>query len=55
MESHALARAALLPPHGAVDEAYYRVHILDIDERLAQGGLRLAAALNQALAVPPPH
>jgi hypothetical protein len=31
------------------------VHILDIDERLAQGGLRLAAALNQALAVPPPH
>jgi nuclease S1 len=55
MESHALARAALLRPYGAVDEAYYRVHILDIDERLAQGGLRLAAALNQALAVPPPR
>jgi len=50
MESHALARAALLPPRGEADEAYYRAHIAQIDERLALGGLRLARALNDALA-----
>ena len=50
MESHALAKAALLPPRGAADEAYYRKHITAVDERLALGGLRLAAAVNQALA-----
>jgi hypothetical protein len=49
MESHALAKAALLPPRGAADEAYYRAHIAQIDERLALGGLRLARVLNQAL------
>jgi nuclease S1 len=49
MESHALARAALLPPQGDADEAYYRAHIGVIEERLALGGLRLAAALNRAL------
>lgn len=53
MESHALAKAALLPAGGAVDEAYYRAHISEVDERLARGGLRLATVLNQALAVPP--
>lgn len=54
MESHALARAALLPRLGVVDEAYYRAHISLVDERLALGGLRLAAVLNQSLPVPPP-
>jgi hypothetical protein len=49
MESHALAKAALLPPRGDANEAYYRAHIAQIDERLALGGLRLARALNEAL------
>jgi hypothetical protein len=49
MESHALAKAALLPPRGEADEAYYRAHTAQIDERLALGGLRLARALNDAL------
>jgi len=53
MESHALARAALLPPRGDADEAYYRAHFAQIDERLALGGLRLARALNDALAARP--
>ena len=49
MESHALARAALLPERGEANEAYYRANIAKIDERLALGGLRLAAAINDAL------
>lgn len=49
MESHALAKRALLPPRGDADDAYYRRHIAAIDKRLALGGLRLAAALNEAL------
>jgi nuclease S1 len=49
MESHALAKAALLARGGEADEAYYRKHIGAIEERLALGGLRLAAVLNQAL------
>jgi nuclease S1 len=53
MESHALAKAALLPPQGVVDEAYFRAQIAVVDERLVLGGLRLAAWLNQSLAVPP--
>lgn len=55
MESHALAKRALLPRQGVVDEAYYRAHISVIDERLALGGLRLAAVLNQSLPEPPPR
>ena len=54
MESHALAKAALLPREGAFDEAYYRVHIGVVDERLAVAGLRLAALVNRALRVAPP-
>ena len=54
MESHALAKVALLPPGGVVDEAYYRAQIPVVDERLALGGLRLAAWLNRSLAEPPP-
>jgi hypothetical protein len=53
MESHALAKAALLPPQGVVDEAYFRAQIAGVDERLALGGLRLAAWLNRSLAVAP--
>jgi len=53
MESHALAKAALLPERGEANEAYYRAQIARIDERLARGGLRLARALNDALAASP--
>ena len=53
MESHALAKAALLPPQGVVDDAYFRAQIVVVEERLALGGLRLAAWLNRSLAVPP--
>ena len=55
MESHTLAKRALLPRQGIVDEAYFRAHIPAIDERLVQGGLRLAVALNQSLSEPPPR
>lgn len=54
LESHALAKAALVPPNGAIDEAYYRRHIAVVDERLALGGIRLAALINRSLAAPPP-
>ena len=50
LESNALARAAVLRAGDDAGEAYYRAHIAQIDERLALGGLRLAQALNQALA-----
>lgn len=53
-ESHALARAAWLTPGAAVNEAYYQAQIVVIDDRLAIAGLRLATALNQSLAQPPP-
>jgi hypothetical protein len=46
MESLALAKAALLPQQGTVDEAYYRAQIPVIDQRLALAGLRLAGLLN---------
>jgi hypothetical protein len=54
MESHALAKLALLPPGGVVDDAYYRAQIPVADARLALGGLRLAAWLNRSLADSPP-
>ena len=53
MESHALAKAALLAPQGVADEAYFRAQIAVVEERLALGGLRLAAWLNRSLSVPP--
>jgi len=49
-ESQALAKQALLPRGGAVDETYFRAQIAVVDERLALGGLRLAAWLNRSLA-----
>jgi S1/P1 Nuclease len=54
MESHALAKVALLRPQGVVDESYYRAEIPVVDARLARGGLRLAAWLNRSLVGPPP-
>ena len=48
-ESHGLAKAAVLPARGEVNQAYYRAHIPVVDRRLALGGLRLAAVLNQNL------
>lgn len=55
MQSHDLGNAALLPPHGAVDEAYYRAQIPSVDRRLAEAGVRLAAVLNEILIAPPPE
>jgi hypothetical protein len=55
MQSHDLGKAALLPAHGIVDEAYYRAHIPTVDQRLAQAGVRLAAAINEVLTMPPPE
>lgn len=49
-QSWALAKAALVANDTNLDEAYYRKHIGVIDERLALGGVRLAAVLNRALA-----
>lgn len=51
-ESLRLARQAWLNDGGSVDEAYYRANIGIVDERLALAGLRLAAALNDALGNP---
>jgi hypothetical protein len=53
MESHGVAQRALLPRQGVVDDAYYRTYIAAIDERLALGGVRLAAMLNRSLPAPP--
>jgi nuclease S1 len=53
MESHTLAKVALLTPRSAVNEAYYRAHTDAVDRRLALAGLRLAALLNQSLAAAP--
>lgn len=54
MESHALAKAALLPQGADADQAYYERHIATVDRRLAQAGVRLAALINDALTTPPP-
>jgi hypothetical protein len=54
MQSHDLGNAALLKPHGNADEAYYRTQIPNVEQRLALGGLRLAAVLNETLTTPPP-
>jgi hypothetical protein len=48
-ESHDLARVALVPNHGVIDEAYSRRFIPVVEERLAIAGLRLAKLLNEAL------
>lgn len=52
-QSWRLAREALVKPGTNIDEGYYRRHLGVIDERLALGGVRLAAVLNRALVNPP--
>jgi len=48
-QSFKLAKEALVKPNTNIDEAYYRRHINVIDDRLALGGVRLAAVLNRVL------
>ena len=49
-QSWALGKAALVKNDTNIDEAYYQKHIGVVDERLALGGVRLAAVVNRALA-----
>ena len=53
MESQKLAKVALLPQHGKVDEVYYRRERPVIETRLALGGVRLASLINESLTLPP--
>lgn len=48
-QSWKLGKEALVAPGTNIDEGYYRRHIGVIDERLALGGVRLAAVLNRTL------
>lgn len=48
-QSWRLAKEALVTPDTNIDERYYRRHIGVIDERMALGGVRLAAVLNRIL------
>jgi nuclease S1 len=54
-ESFHLAKAALVPDQGTIDEAYYAKNIGVIEERIALAGARLAALLNKSLTTAPPH
>jgi hypothetical protein len=54
VESWALARTALVAPDTNIDEKYYAVQLPVIDERLALGGVRLAAVLNRVFTAQPP-
>ena len=48
-QSFKLAKEALVTPDTNIDEAYFRRHIAVIEDRLALGGIRLAAVLNKVL------
>ena len=48
-QSFRLAKEALVANNTNIDEGYYRRHITVIDERIALGGVRLAAVLNRVL------
>jgi hypothetical protein len=48
-QSFRLAKEALVKPDTNIDEGYYRRHITVVEERLALGGVRLAAVLNRIL------
>ena len=52
-QSFELAKEALVKPDTNIDEAYYRRHIVVIEDRLALAGVRLAADLNRILATQP--
>lgn len=54
-ESWALGKKALVAPNTNIDDAYYAAQIGVVDERLALGGMRLAAVLNRALVGPVPQ
>ena len=54
MQSKDLAKAALVPQQGQIDDAYATAQMPVIDERLALGGIRLAAFINAVLTSPPP-
>jgi hypothetical protein len=51
-QSFRLAKEALVTTDTNIGEAYYRRHIAVIEERLALGGVRLAAVLNRVLTAP---
>jgi len=53
MESLTLSNAALLPQKGNADEAYFAAQIPVVENRLAVGGVRLAALINRSLGVAP--
>lgn len=55
MESLKLSNAALVAADANIDEAYYVSHMPVVEERMALGGVRLAAVLNQALTTRPPR
>jgi hypothetical protein len=52
-QSFRLAKEALVKPDTNIDDGYYRRHIGVVDERLALGGVRLAAVLNRVLSAKP--
>jgi hypothetical protein len=54
-ESLALGHGALVARDAAIDQAYFQKHIGTVDERLALGGVRLAALLNDSLTTSPPR
>ena len=53
MESHDLAKAAMVAPGADIDQAYYDRNIGIVEQRLEQGGLRLAKLINDAFAKAP--
>jgi hypothetical protein len=54
-QSFRLAKEALVRPDTNIEEAYFRRHIGVIEERLALGGVRLAADLNRILSAAAPR
>jgi len=54
-QSFRLAKEALVAEDTNIDEAYFRRHIVVIDDRLSLGGLRLASELNRILTASPPR
>lgn len=54
MQSRDLGNAALVAANANVDETYYMAHIGDVEQRIALGGVRLAALLNAILTTAPP-
>jgi hypothetical protein len=53
LESRDLGKVALVTPGANIDEAYYQRNIVVVNQRLEQGGLRLAAEINAAFAKAP--